>query len=550
MCWRRYDKLELVRMVCTALVSLCLSAPLMAQQKGLIYTPTTRGEYQDDKRIGIWEFRDTPETIGLKIDYTAGELVYAKPDTSDFYVADGNRWKVTKLKIPCRPHGSIAELRSFYLDVFSAYISRDFQNQHDMSTMRAQLLFEVDDSGLASNPKLVGIYPDSFHSIMMEAFKAAPQFWIVGIDSGGNTVKSRLSILFQYCLDECESFPEKITEAKTILTISVNRVKDPTTRFKESKSYTNRISFGTIGIAQAFSPDDEHLLVQVSETINNVQGTVALIYKVSQGTHQRIPFLGVGASSWVDPTKILFNYNFTSHFRFPAIYDLTRDEVIQYSDSSIYFTACSPATQNIAFVKSTKEGIEIWNGPVSSQSKELLLKSEHQLIQPLVWSPNGKHLILQEEKYNLRRLFVWNPTRRALTTIPLLSATVVGWSADNDSLYMLQSRLGVGEIVGELYRYCISTDELKLILPKTNGLYAAEYSATVGKFALIIRDDLYTWEPATTQKPDLIRKKAAPIITWSNNGKMLAFYTLKDRELYIRDIESGKEKQVTHNRTK
>jgi hypothetical protein len=521
---------------------------LIAQQKGFVYSPTTRGEFINDQRIGVWEFRDTPTTVGLKIDYTLGELTYIKPDTSDFYVADGNRWKPTKLKIPCRPHGSMADLQAYYQEAFARYLLSEVKGKKNMEAtiIRAHLVFEVDESGLANNPKVYGNYPDSFYSKIMDTFMTAPQFWIVGIDQNNNTVKTRLSVTFSYCLDEClPEIPDSRPESKTVLTIAIKRTKDPAAQYKTPRIFNTQVPFASANLAQAFSPDDEHILLEQMETENKITDRVGVIYNLSKGTHQKIPFMGVTGSHWVDPQRVLFKYNFANQSKYDGIYDVTKAEVTHYSDSVTYFTVCSPGTQHVAFSLIKADHLEIWRGSLYSLKKDLILKSENNLVTPLVWSPDGKYLLLHEQKHKLLKLSVWDQDKSIRTTVPLFGAAVSGWSADSDSIYLYRNRLGAFDIIGEIFRYSVRKDEIKAIFPKTNGLFDAVYSSTTGKFALIIREDLYIWDPTKLDKPQMIRKKAAPRLTWSNNGKLIAFYGVKDQELYVLDLETGKEKKIT-----
>src|SRR5687768_529587 len=110
-------------------------------QEGEIVTPGERGKYHGSNRIGIWEYRDRPGGVSLKVDYTNQRLVYIKPDTSGFIIKKNNLWVKEKLEIPCRFHGSQALLESHY-----RAFSFPFDVVTKKKTARVFLTFEVNEN--------------------------------------------------------------------------------------------------------------------------------------------------------------------------------------------------------------------------------------------------------------------------------------------------------------------------------------------------------------------------------------------------------------------
>lgn len=525
---QHFIKMIAIRLIVFVQLLLMVS-PVFAQTENEIYTPVERGKYSESQRIGVWEYRDNPNEISLKIDYTNNQILFIKVDTSYFLVKENDRWIQQKLEVPCRFHGSLSMLHDHYSRSLIEIASRMYAQDKSFNTY---LVFEVDENGLAKNPVVNGDSGFGLDDVLLNAFATAPNFWISGVNSLGKRVTTKMAIKFSYCKDGCAEI-ENDSIPNVVLTMRFEKsvIQRNTARF--------RITNENAGIQ--FSPNDKKVLMEVFDQQSN---KIACIVDLENNSTRMIPFSNTNGAIWIDNSNILFKYKYYYYPYLAAIFDTTSGDVTVRSDSATYFHTIS-SQDKIAFVSDHHTQNRLWTMDLKSKAHKELLLDPFILTYPISWSPDESKILLVQQEKPFTRLILYDFENDKSRTIPLLNAMLLGWSPDGKKILLERYRLGDHTSIGEYFEFDTEANQLTQLFSKIKGAVGASVSPTFQKFAISIYGNLYLTE-TNEFKTTRIAKGVNSEFSWSNNGKLIAFTSVKDNNLYVYDIDSKLTTQISN----
>ncbi len=147
----------------------------------LVETQYAKGRIKDGIKIGIWQYFDTPGELALKINYSTGNLMYVKPDTSQYTLQMDNKWIATKVDICPRP---IESAINYYKSIASK-IRYPLDARRNSTVGKFHVYFEIDTLGQATNFKVFNEIGDGCGIAVINALKLNAINWIVANKNGG-----------------------------------------------------------------------------------------------------------------------------------------------------------------------------------------------------------------------------------------------------------------------------------------------------------------------------------------------------------------------------
>ena len=120
------------------------------KQEKLISTEYEKGYLKDGHKVSFWEYFDGKGNLVLKMNYDNGQILFLKPDTSEYAIKKDGEWIKQKLK------------------VYPKYIGSDYTYYKDLGTIveypqeaagkniegHVFVSFEVDNKGVPHNFKV------------------------------------------------------------------------------------------------------------------------------------------------------------------------------------------------------------------------------------------------------------------------------------------------------------------------------------------------------------------------------------------------------------
>jgi Tol biopolymer transport system component len=466
-----------------------------------VNTPLEKGDSKEGKRIGIWEYYDTPKKPALIIDYDRGKILHVEPDTAAVLVWRNNKWVREKLAVPCRPHGSWL--------IWSEYWGgqKDFIFRLKGSY---SIIFDVWEDGTAS---LVKVDPDpgeGAKKLLENAFYKAPNYWISGVGLDNNPVRVRNSMTFHVCYKDCPKAPENIH--KLVL--------------------TNENS------ALQFSPDGSKLLIEAPSPISHKKSQNMYIIKTNDLTIKTLPYQQIVGSSWLNSEDILFKYNYLPYLSgMTAIYYGAEDKVITVADSVLYFHTLNLLRTKLAFCKNERDGIGIFIQDLNTgRTKKVNVNpSFHQ--HTLGWSPDDSHLILDRTIEDKKHFVVYNLATGKEEVLPDKYRAFCGWAQDSSEMYVGNIDIREYSSVGQIFKYNLQSKKLIEVSGKIANLYQAAYNATVDLFLFRIKDRLYIGKFSANNQDKKEIARDVKFAHWSNDGKRIAYIT-EGWKVFLFDLET------------
>jgi hypothetical protein len=512
-----------------------LASAAIAQNRVSIYTPTEKGTIEFNSRIGVWEYRDWPQEIAFTVDYTNGRLLYVKPDTGLFIGQLKNEWRAMRLTSPCRFHGSMINIQEHYRNLVGELPIKLIESKEEYLFW---LSFQVGANGLAHSPEVINDPGFGTEDILLEGFRNAPNFWLVGIGENDQPVTCKFAIEFHVCPGKCTQGSGLDPKIGRVIVRERLFSKQPESEVQGRKTPSFLFTNESKGIQ--FSPDDQFVML---ESIFLRPGTSVgrtHIFPVNGGESSFIPFELTSAPTWIDNNRILFKFNWSNvRSACVGVFNRATGEIEKISDSLTYFHNVCFNAGKIAFLTPTKNGVRIWEARTDLTDLKTFTTKTFQSIIPESWTPSGRRLVLLERENELISHVVVDSHTKRQRTVPLYNSVLAGWSTDETRLFLYKPVEGDYDRHGEIYVYNLQTDELTRVMEKTKRLWAARYSGKKDLIALNIGGDLFLERLGDKDSRKRIAKDDVFLFAWSNDGSKLAYLNNKDKRIYLYSVVDG-----------
>lgn len=521
------------------------SVRVCAQQKEIIETPLARGTMIDGRTVGLWEYYDTPEELALRIDYAKGKLLYVRPDTSTFTYIKNGIVTTGKLNVPCRFHGPevllIEELGKKFSMPGDAY---------RMAPATFGLMFEVHSDGIARNPTVLNEPKKIIKDELLKNFNDIPNIWIAGRDEDG-PVTCLFAIDFVLCNELCPEVKASSGKAKSIFSLYGHKVGvTPSNRKLETPR--NEISaYDFVNRGLLWSPNDTHIFLTTSNVSNNYfrqMDQKGLILEVATGKEVMIPYGGIGRTTWVDENRLLFRYKYSLLPERLVSFDLTTGKISTPRDTKTSAYHMPSWEDKVSFLNLSADSVKVCNlDPKTDKVDTLMRFSNPPAMFPLQWSPDGKYVILKksQRKNDIDLLEIQSLENKSKQAIPLIDVTPLGWTQDNNEIYLAKFSQPAYEIQLSLYKYSVKTESLTKICEKKKGIDHIAYSREAGQFLVAKKNDIYlTDDPSKDLKEPILRDAA--LSSWSHAGDRIAYISAKDNQLYVYDIHKKQSQKISN----
>ncbi len=396
-----------------------------AAQKLQIISPFESGTIENGKPVGKWEFSDSVGTTSFTLDHTSGNLTFAKKDTSTYLIRLGNSWQRRKLDSPCRFYGSYTTLFRYYIQELPSFFSLD---------RIIWLVFDVNESGYAESPAIIGSVTSSDKKRILDVFGNAPNTWIPGVLDGKN-VRSRFCIPIFTCIDECVEIKKILYErsnelGKSLFPIGYKKYKKTEPNYKSMRIAD--LYFATNQII--WSKDDSQILIKVKSQNGSYTNVInSQTYQIEKKLMGNEPYLVKCLSN--DCNQLLINY---SPF-------LEWDLVAEYSIPNSTFKVLSDRHDILPIPNSTGEKICIARREnhaqqlvVIDKGKSTVNYSEHfteSEVKPLEWIDDFRIICsVGNASFAFNQLEIFDIQTKSRTKLPVKNAEFVSLSPDRDKI--------------------------------------------------------------------------------------------------------------------
>jgi len=148
-----------------------------------------KGQMVDGSRVGIWHYFDQPGELALKVDYSTGELLYLKTDSSAYVIKKNDQYERCQVDIAPRFIGS---MNTFYSTLGKeVQFPMDAVRQSTVGTMH--ILFEIDTAGLIDKYEIINDLGHGCAEAIMVALEKLPNVWVPAT-IGGKRYRARFAI--------------------------------------------------------------------------------------------------------------------------------------------------------------------------------------------------------------------------------------------------------------------------------------------------------------------------------------------------------------------
>lgn len=521
------------------------SSSVCAQQKEVIETPLARGTMIDGRTVGLWEYYDTPEELALRIDYTKGKLLYVHPDTSTFTYIKNGMVTTGKLKVPCRFHGPEVLLIEELGKKFS--IPRD---AYRMAPTTFGLMFEVHSDGIARNPTVLNESKKIIKDELLKDFNEIPNIWIAGRDEEG-PVTCLFAVDFVLCNELCPEVKASSGKAKSIFSIYGHKAGVTPSNRKLEVPRNEISAYDFVNRGLLWSPNDTHIFLTTSNVSHNYfrqMDQKGLILNVATGNEIVIPYAGIGRTTWIDENRLFFRYKYSLLPERLVSYDLSTGKISTPHDTKTSAYHMPSWAGKVAFLNLSADSVKVCNlDPRTNKVDTLMRYANPPAMFPLQWSPDGQYVILMKtkQKNDIDLLELHSLENKSKQAIPLIDVTPLGWTKDNDEVYLAKFSQPSFEVQLSLYKYSVKTEELTKIFEKRKGIDHLAYSHEAGLFLIAKKNEIYlTDDPSKDLKEPILRD--ATLSSWSHAGDRIAYISAKDNQLYVYDINKKQSNKISN----
>jgi hypothetical protein len=475
--------------------------------------------------------------MSLRVDYDNGRLLYVKKDTSDFHVLENDRIIQRKLEIPCRPHGS-------ELDILEHY-GKNFKWPEELvlnkkETARACIAFDVYPDGVARNPVVLDHPGYNIDKVLLEAFRTAPPWWIVGIQKNDSAAICRFVVVYSLCRDKCPDIGDLTSQGKLL-----NNFR---TRIARGSRGGRSLLLQSTAEGIQFSPDHTRLLIDAPgfklDTLTADQSPI--IIDIAAQQIQRIDFAPTNGAWWLSNQEVLLQYRYRS---LPPLLARSRPggATRTVSDSTCYAVQVSKDLSHLVFATMgpDAESINLYLHNLKSGKTERLLPPLFVDTTPIGLSDDGKYVILHERRDDgVSRNYLLDIQTKKQIPIPLLEGEPIGWSADGSTVYLAKIKLGDYQFLGSIYAFNVNSGLLSVVAEKIRGLLHASYNAPRNQFLMRIKDDVYTMDNHPEAKPAELIPKCRYAV-WRPDGQGVAYVDLPGGNIWYYSFPENKQIKLT-----
>lgn len=498
-------------------------------------------------RVGTWEYYDLPGILSLKVDYDQGTLLYVHPDTSDFYVKEGEGWTRTKLAVPCRFNGSISSLIDHY-DQFTV----PYELVKQKKQFSTWLSFQVGPDGMATDPQVINDPGQGVKEQILELFKLSPNSWIPGVNEASNPVTCRMAIRFDYC-ESCDAKAD--LPAYVLFTGTHPHRGGP---------------LGSPTPVLSFSPDSRKLIFMPNLIGLPNTDQRARVIDLKTKSIQELPYPSASTFWWIDNDQLFFLPRYYSRVPYVlARVELSTGKVTFLSDSTISGVMFSPDAKKAVYLsrpRHTRRALMLTD-LVSGQTKTIMESVLYSW--PERWSPDGSQVVVRQQENGVSKFTLVNIATATTKPLPLFNANICGWSPDGKLLYQYKNsrdeyttygeretataydgivsvqtiKTTKYEPITELFETPLETNVPRSILKKSRDMRVS-YSAARNKFLLIMDKSAYLLDTDPEAKPVKIIEKCQ-LAEWSGDGAYIAFISSRDQQLNLYHLDTGQSEILT-----
>jgi len=491
---------------------------LQAQEYVLLRTPLEQGFLQNGQRVGTWQYYDYPGNLGFEIDYESMQLLYVRPDSTEYVVKVGDSWVKERLQRPCRLHGSELLLKDHFLSTLTTPIEVMDRAKRKGVNLETLLTFEVGPDGMATNPIVEGFKGFSMEKMMMKSFSSAPSVWIPGLRKDGTPAHCKFGVSISICPDSCRQ-----TIPDSYRTLFHTPYRNPYVSNKgELEPWTNEPTW------IQFSPDNKWVLIE-SRLIANTGKSGFMVIPTADnpnGESRHISYGIVKSGYWLDDHIINFKYKYGIARSFHGSYDLAKDSIGTRKDSFTFFDNISPDRTTLCVATQHEKFTQVSVVDLRTGVRKILNADPSINPFPISWSPDQKSIILKGRKDNLDLLLNYDFDKGMAQQLPVLNSEPCGWDANGSILYVRRTDFPFYRYAGEVFSIDLKTMLVKELSGKIDGLMFALYSSSANQFLVVKNEKLHLSEPGEGFK---LRKIADNVTAaqWSEDGNYIAYVSEK-----------------------
>jgi hypothetical protein len=487
-----------------------------------IISPFERGEIENGKPVGKWEFSDSVGVASFSLDQSNGKLIFAKKDTSTYMVKLNNYWQRRKLDSPCRFYGSYATLFHYYIKALPAFFKLD---------RIIWLVFDVNESGYAESPTIVGSVTDLDKKRILEVFNGAPNTWIPGVFEGKN-VRTRFCIPIFTCVDECVEIKKILQErsgelGKSLFPIGFKKYKKTEPNYKSMRMAD--LYFATNQII--WSKDDSKILIKITtrngsytNVINSRSG------KVEKKLFGNELYLVKCLSN--DCSNILINYSPFLEWDFVAEYSISEGTFQVLSDRHDILPIANSTADKICVARRENNSQQL---VVINKGKDIVNYSSYfseSEVKPLEWIDDSRIICsVGNSSFAFNQLEIFNIENKSRTKLAVKNAEFVSLSPKRDKILVKEKDPTLGlnsKLVIIDVNLNLATSLFKSFKTISNVHWLADSDRI-----LYSTDNKSKVIDTKTLKEEVINKVGNPFV--SNDGKKMV-YTTKNGKFYISDL--------------
>lgn len=475
----------------------------------------------DGNKVGIWNYYDYPDSLSLAINYDNGSLLYLRSSDTVNRILVDNSWVNKKVERGVRFLGSQQEIISYYLN--SNLISELFPttssiNEKKLTDQVIWLSFEVNESGIAENPKINPSQKESVEKKIVDYFNGAPNQWLPAV-AGRKKVKTLLTVPFRLCTDDCPEQdalkPGAVTEQGLIICTRSYRVFTKNYRFVRKNPVLKRTIIVTPTNLLGWSPDGnwilyKQLLPQPANPLNLEPPSVVFRIAKNGDSYTAYNFNENMLVTCANADCSDFILNFHSLPKPIVAFYQSKMAMLNYAPSEDAYYPCPLIDKSlVAFVKINvfRGELNLWN--VADNHTVSFTSFNADNLIPLSWRDENTLLCTEEFSHsNIERLVMVNLQLGTKTLLPFIASQFCGWSPDRNKL--LIQKYNSNYFSFKLYVYDLTSAEVVEIIEKDSMLNAAFFGQTDEEVYYLINNDLKLLNLSTGKSEHVLSNVSMP----------------------------------------
>lgn len=172
-----------------------------------------QGTKVDGKKVGIWNYFDSPDNLALTYDHTSDSVVFIVKDTTRSLIKKHDDWVPTLTDYTARVLGSYEPLYAYLQGTITSYTKSILKKRQYFSD-KVYVAFSINQHGKMEDVTVLNSSNDDLNQKLLSAIIAAPFEWLAARKDGQPT-SSIVAIPIVFCAD-CESFMPRNTIVEKI----------------------------------------------------------------------------------------------------------------------------------------------------------------------------------------------------------------------------------------------------------------------------------------------------------------------------------------------